>query len=173
MSDSKKKVSEQPLPPCGLYRTTRAFPGHEEELPIGRLVSFHNHSDQDQPIVLLPASNAHNKWAFHQHGYLVDDPSYLDTLEPLLKEGFYMLRSHVHVGDKVIGEGTLVQLGYNPQAEPIIFVGERKENAIRFPDRGWRFEENEVLEKLEPTKFKLYSAADPKKEDDHSGPTLH
>ncbi len=30
------------LPDCGLYRTTRPLPGHEDSIPAGILVNFHN-----------------------------------------------------------------------------------------------------------------------------------
>ena len=147
-----------PLPPCGLYRTTVPLPGREEAVPVGRLVYFHNHSDEGPPLVLLPASNTHNRWTFHDRGYLASDPDYPATLEPLPKEGLYVMRSHFHPGEGVVvAERTLVQLGYNPAGDPILFVPVVEDNAIRFPSTGYRFESRGILKELEPAGFVLPS----------------
>jgi len=68
------------LPPCGLYKTTEPLPNKEEWVREDLLVYFHNHSQQGPPLLLLPASNAHNRWSFHEKGYLVRDPSFVSTL---------------------------------------------------------------------------------------------
>ena len=49
------------LPSCGLYRTTKPLSGHEEQVPAGLLVYFHNHSDSGLPQVLSPDHNVHNR----------------------------------------------------------------------------------------------------------------
>ena len=87
-------TSEEKLP-CGIYKTTVA--SKEEQVPAGRLVSF-TITEQGPPIVLLPASNTHNKWTFHTRGYLVEDSKFLDALERLPREGFYMLKATLSVG---------------------------------------------------------------------------
>lgn len=138
--------------PCGLYRTTEHHPEH----PIGPalLVRFHNHSDQGPPIVLLPESNRENRWHFHHDGYLIEDPAYLDTLVSLLPEGLYRLRDHFHPDDeRIVENSSLVQLGYNRAAEPILFFPSKKsgENAFEFPSRGMKIGQNiyELLERLD------------------------
>ena len=125
--------------PCGLYRTTAALPGHEEAVPPGRLVYFHNHSERGPPIVLLPASNTHNKWTFHPRGHLAQDAAYLASLDSLKPEGLYRLREHFHPdASRVVAKGALAQLGYNRRADPILFFPQvvSGENAIMFPSSG-------------------------------------
>jgi hypothetical protein len=156
MSDKESKKEEGKYPDCGLYKTTTAFPGHEEQIPAGCLVSFHNHSEQGEPILLLPSKNTHNLWTFHGHGTLTQDQGYLSTLTPLLKEGFYQLKRHLHVGEKVLPEATLVQLGYNTKGEPILFVAKRVENTLMFPAKGVRFENEKIFVELDPVGFSIY-----------------
>lgn len=155
---------------CGLYRTTTALPGREDAVPAGRLVYYHNHSDEGPPLVLLPAANAHNRWTFQERGYLASDPDYPATLEPLPKEGLYVMRSHFHpTGGVVVAERTLVQLGYNTAGDPILFVPVVEGNAIRFPATGYRFETRGILSEMEPAGFVL-----PKQPaDEPSGRLLH
>ena len=38
------------LPNCGLFRTSKALPEHESEVPGGVLVYFHNHGDFKEVI---------------------------------------------------------------------------------------------------------------------------
>ena len=59
------------LPDCGIYRTGVALEGREEAVPAGTLVYFHNHSSDGAPLVLSPLDNVHNRWSFHDKGYLV------------------------------------------------------------------------------------------------------
>lgn len=143
------------LPPCGLYRTTVALPGHESQVASDRLVYFHNHSEQGPPLVLMPQSNTHNRWTFHDRGYLVESPEFIRALVPLRPEGYYVIRDHLHLSrEEILPERTLVQLGYNREAEPILFVARFEENLIRFPDRGYRVNGPAVLEQLEPANFR-------------------
>jgi hypothetical protein len=65
------------------------------------------------------------------------------TLKRLPAEGFYTLPEDLKVGDNGLWrQNAIVQLGYNPQGEGILFVGERHEgseqNALVFSDRGIR-----------------------------------
>ena len=123
--------------PCGLYRTT--IP--RGELEASQLVYFHNHSDQGPPIVQLPASNQHNRWSFHKEGMLVEDDKYIDSLEALKPEGLYIVTEHFHPDEeRVVAENSLVQLGYNRGAEPILFFPTSAEgsNGLVFPAKGMK-----------------------------------
>jgi hypothetical protein len=132
------------VPRCGLYRTARPVPGHEQEIPASRLVYFHNHSAEGPPIVLLPVSNERNRWHFHRQGCLIPDLAYLATLEPLKAEGLYRLREHFHAGDEqIVNRNALAQLGYTIQAEPILFfpMMHTTDNSLVFPERGLRIDD--------------------------------
>lgn len=169
--------NQEKKPPCGLYRTTVAMPGKEEQVPAGRLVYFHNHSEQGPPIVLMPSKNTNNKWTFHTRGYLVESPAFVDTLAPLPREGFYVLRANLSVGEGFLTERSLVQLGYNPKGEPILFLGERKENNISFPKRGAGFKSDSIFKELDPVNFIIRGEKPKEAEEKGSGtstpPTLH
>jgi len=152
----KKHEKTDKLPACGLYRTTIAMAGKEEQVGEGRLVMFHNHSKQGLPLVLLPQSNENNRWTFHERGYLVEDDMFLDGLVTLLAEGYYVLKEHVHVTkEEILPEGALVQLGYNPTANPILFVARFEGNTISFPSTGYRFDGFKVFKNLTPAGFRI------------------
>jgi len=139
-------------PACGIYLTTAPLPGHADTVPAGRLVMFHNHSEQGSPIVLLPDHNVNNRWHFRQEGYLVDDADFLASLKPLKGEGFYYLREHFHPNqEEIVPQTQLVQLGYNMDADPIIFfptVG-TDTNTLLFPTSGMKIPE-QIYALLEP-----------------------
>ena len=142
------------LPKCGLYRTGLALAGQEEQVGAGRLVYFHNHSEQGPPLVLLPRANTNNKWDFGSRGVLVNDSEFIEQLVPLMAEGYYTLSEHLHVSkEEVLPTKTLVQLGYNPKGEPIVFVGRFEHNSIHFPEKGFRFGDR-VFDHLEPAGFR-------------------
>jgi len=129
------------LPDCGLYRTTKALPGHEEKIPAGLLVYFHNHSESGLPQVLAPDHPVHNRWHFHGPGILVRGLSWLETLVPVLAEGFYVLRRDVPtVGGGRLPKNALVQLGYKNDATPILFIARERnplaENDLFFAREG-------------------------------------
>ncbi len=140
--------------PCGLYRTTAPLPGREEQVSAGRLVFYHNHSTQGPPLVLTPHANEHNVWRFHDKGWLVEDADWPETLAPLLPEGYYVLQRAVHLkgAEDALPDRTLVQLGYDRNARPILFPAEFEGNTIRFPERGFGFDD-EVFGLLEPAPF--------------------
>lgn len=141
------------LPNCGIFRTSEALPGNEFNVPAGRLVFFHNHSEKGLPIVLLPQSNAENKWTFQDKGFLIKEPSFTSTLRPLLAEGIYILRSEFKDGDRVFPARSLVQLGYNQAAEPILFRGRWEKNSILFPDKGVKAKNDSIFRELDPAGF--------------------
>lgn len=149
------------LPPCGLYRTTQPLPGKEQWVRAGMLVYFHNHSQQGPPLLLLPAENRANRWVFHEKGYLIREPGFAETLEPLEDEGLYVLGEPIYLSrDEFIPDNTLVQLGYNRSADPILFLGQFEDNTIFFPDSGLKCT-HEIFELLDEVKFRV-----PGQEDD-------
>lgn len=141
------------LPPCGLYKTTRPLPGKEQWVRENLLVYFHNHSQQGPPLLLLPASNAQNRWSFHEKGYLIREPAFVSTLTPLKDEGLYVLREPIYLSrDEFIPEHTLVQLGYTRSADPILFLAKFAENTISFPSSGLKCTP-EIFSMLEDVNF--------------------
>lgn len=126
------------LPPCGPYRTTSPI----GEIPAGRLVYFHNHGDPG-PGVYLPVSWRGNRAQFAERGTTLTDPSTAATLEPLAREGLYRVTETFTCCDKrcrTFEPETLVQLGYDAQAQPLVFLPEWVEGAIAIPQRGTRIE---------------------------------
>lgn len=128
------------LPACGLCKTTKALPEHEDEIPAGILVYFHNHSDSGLPVVIVPEHNIHNRWHFHGPGVAFRGLTWADSLMRLRAEGFYTLRKPFSFDGGEWGKGAIVQLGYTRTAEPILFVAQQRaaleENDLFFSDRG-------------------------------------
>ncbi len=143
------------LPPCGLYKTTVPLPGKEEWVRENLLVYFHNHSQQGPPLVLLPAANANNRWSFHDKGYLIRDGDYVDSIVAVMPEGYYTLSEAIYLShDEMIPELTLVQLGYNRAADPILFLAEYEPSSITFPASGLKCT-LEIFDLLEPVNFRV------------------
>jgi hypothetical protein len=139
-------LADEPRP-CGLYRTSRAHPERATQLPSGRLVYFHNHSDAGVPIALLPKVNKANRWNFESKGFLVRDPTWPASLVPLRAEGFYRLADAVRMKDgRVAPEGQVVQLGYNGAGEAIAFFAtwDAEANALAFPSKGTKLTERAI-----------------------------
>lgn len=128
------------LPPCGLYRTTKALPDNEEAVPAGGLVYFHNHSDSGLPVVIAPDHNILNRWHFHGAGVPFRGLSWADSLVKLPAEGFYSLRKQLDWDGGSWPKSTLLQLGYTRVGEPILFIGQVRaslvENDLWFSDKG-------------------------------------
>ena len=125
-------------PPCGLYRTTRPL----GELPPGRLVSFHNHGDPGAGIY-LPQSWTLNRAVWQAKGQVVPDAEWSASLEPLPAEGLYVVREAFHCCEKQCVHyhaNQLVQLGYDAEATPILFVPEWTSKGLGFPERGTRLD---------------------------------
>lgn len=143
------------LPPCGVYRTSGPLPGREDEVDVGVLIYFHNHSEQGPPLVLLPRKNHNNRWTFGERGWLAEDPDWVANLVPLKAQGFYVVgKEHLHLSrEEIIPEGTLVQLGYNRKGDTILFPARFEGNSIHFPERGYRFESPDVQQHLRPAGF--------------------
>ena len=146
------------LPNCGLYKTSKPLPEHESEVPAGILVYFHNHSDSGLPVLLTPDHNVKNAWHFHGKGdgsevFAFRGLSYAETLVRVPEQGFYMLRKDVAFDGGSWPKGTLVQLGYTRQAEPILFIGQIRagdeQNVLFFSERGVKIQPS-LFPSLEP-----------------------
>ena len=136
-----------------MYRTTKALPEHETEVPAGCMVYFHNHSDAGLPVVTVPDHNVMNRWHFHGAGIPFRGLSWADSLVKLPNEGFYMLRKALEFQGGSWPKGTLLQLGYTKVGDPILFIGQVRaqmdENDLFFSDRGVGIT-REQLSVLEP-----------------------
>lgn len=129
-------------PPCGLYRTTRAL----ENLPAGRLVMFHDHGEPG-PGVYLPRAWALNRAQWHDRGITAPSAEWSQSLEPLAAEGLYSVAETFHCCDKRCTEfpkGQLVQLGYDGEANAILFLPEWTSRGLGFPERGTRLDRDRV-----------------------------
>ena len=128
------------LPDCGLYRTTKPLSGHEEKVPAGILVYFHNHSDSGLPTVTTPDHNVHNRWHFHGPSIEFRGLAWASSLEKLPAEGFFTLRRELTFDGGKWPKGALVQLGYTREADPILFIARQRarleENDLFFSSKG-------------------------------------
>jgi len=130
------------LPPCGLYRTTEPI----GSVPAGRLVYFHNHGDPG-PGVYLPESWHLNRARFAERGTTLPDESLALTLEALPAEGLYRVLEEFYCCEnhcRTFTPGLLVQLGYNGNAEPILFVPELSDAGMAFPEKGTRIDRDRL-----------------------------
>ncbi len=136
-------------PPCGIYRTTQPLEG----IPAGRLVYFHNHGDPG-PGIYQPESWAHNRAQWQARGTTVPSVGWSVSLAAIAQEGLYRVREEFYCCSKKCRKyetGLLVQLGYNGEAQPLLFVPEWGPSGMTFPSEGLKFE-NENLIRLEPLK---------------------
>jgi hypothetical protein len=123
------------LPSCGLYRTTAPLEGH---VPVGRLVFFHNHGDPG-PGIYLPSAWSLNRARWHETGHTIPSPEWADTLVALPAEGLYRVRDAFACCAKACRTyepDLLVQLGYNAEAEPLLFLPEWTESGLAIPEMG-------------------------------------
>lgn len=124
------------LPPCGLYRTT----GPIGNLGEGRLVYFHNHGDPG-PGLYVPKEWRYNRAQFEEKGQVLADPGLVRFLHPLPPEGFYQVLESFHCCEKqcrLFEKDALLQLGYNGEGEPILFVPEIVDAMFAIPAKGWK-----------------------------------
>jgi hypothetical protein len=124
-----------PLPPCGLYKTTLAL---GSAVPAGKLVYFHNHGEPG-PGIYLPSAWVMNRASFHGSGTVLSDPAWASSLSPLLSEGFYRVSAPFVCCEKrcrTFEAELLVQLGYDGNGTPLLFVPEWKANGFSIPERG-------------------------------------
>lgn len=122
------------LPPCGLYKTTAAL----NEIEAGRLVYFHNHGDPG-PGVYTPHAWKQNRASFHERGTPLPSPEWVGNLLPLPAEGLYRVEKAFTCCEKqcvTYAAESLVQLGYDAKATPILFVPEWNDAGFALPERG-------------------------------------
>lgn len=135
------------LPPCGLYRTTQPVAG----LPAGRLVYFHNHGDPGAGLY-LPERWHLNRASWESRGHTLPDDAAAQHLAPLPPEGLYMVKDTFFCCEKQCMKyeaNQLVQLGYDGEATPLIFVPEFTSKGLGFPERGNRLD-GDLLGRLTP-----------------------
>jgi hypothetical protein len=150
-------MSAQSLPPCGIYRTTQSL----GDIPAGKLVFFHNHGEPG-PGVYLPQSWTQNRASFGARGTPIPGPWWAATLDPLAYEGYYRVREAFHCCEKKCVEfqpDQLVQLGYNGDAEPILFVPEIRESGLNIPESGMRIDRSRIS-RLAPLKVAMSTPTD-------------
>lgn len=136
-------------PPCGIYRTTQPLEG----IPPGRLIYFHNHGDPG-PGIYLPERWSNNRAQWQARGTTVPSAAWSASLAPIAAEGLYRVREEFFCCDKrcrTYEAGLLVQLGYDGEARPLLFVPEWREAGLTFPAEGLKFE-TENLSRLEALK---------------------
>lgn len=123
------------LPPCGIYRTRQPI---GTSVPAGRLVYFHNHGEPG-PGIYLPEAWKLNRAQWHRHGATIPNDAWAATLEPLPAEGLYRVREAFHCCEKkcrLFEQDLLVQLGYNGEAMPLLFVPEWTASGLAIPETG-------------------------------------
>lgn len=123
------------LTPCGIYRTTRAL---GDDLSAGRLVFFHNHGDPG-PGVYLPSTWVANRARWHEQGHTIPSTEWASSLVPLPAEGFYRVREEFTCCAKscrTYEADLLVQLGYDGNAQPLLFVPEWTSVGLALPELG-------------------------------------
>lgn len=143
---------------CGIYRTTEPI---EDSVAAGVLVYYHNHGDPG-PGVYLPREWRNNRAIFHDEGTTVPDEDYAESLQALLQEGLYRVVEPFYCCDsrcQYFEEDLLVQLGYNANAEAILFVPEMVDGAIALPAEGTLVGEDQLV-KLRPLKLAQGEAPD-------------
>jgi hypothetical protein len=129
------------LPDPGLYRTTQAFPGHEDAFPAGVLVYLGQPQNGGVKFVVRPGQNRNNRWFWGEPTTPLRSPTWAKTLRALPSEGIYTLPDTLDLdgGGRWL-KNAVVQLGYNESGQGIIFVAEQREdapeNALYFSDRG-------------------------------------
>lgn len=158
MADDTRTSSET-LPPCGVYRTSAPI---GDDVPAGRFVYFHNHGNPG-PGVYLPERWELNRAIFHQQGHTLPQPveRSVRALEPLPAEGFYRVAQAFHCCEKRCREyepGLFVQLGYDGEANALLFVPEITASGIAVPALGSRVD-LPVLKKLDPLKVARSNAS--------------
>lgn len=123
------------LPPCGVYRTTAPLEGH---VPAGKLVFFHNHGDPG-PGVYLPSGWTLNQAQWHDTGHTIPSPEWAETLAALPAEGLYRVREAFTCCAKqcrTYEADLLVQLGYDAEAQPLLFLPEWTDVGLAIPEMG-------------------------------------
>lgn len=72
---------------------------------------------------------------------MLDDLGLVRFLQPLPPEGFYRVAESFHCCEKqcrLFERDALLQLGYNADADPILFVPELVDSMFAIPAKGWK-----------------------------------
>src|SRR5207302_10023064 len=87
-----------------------------------------------------PEHNVPHRWHIHGAGVPLRGVSWADSLVKLPVEGFCMLRKALPFDGGEWPKGTLVQLGYTRNADPILFIAQARaqldENDLFFSGSG-------------------------------------
>lgn len=169
MRGDARDLQRLPAMACGLYRSGAALlaRGSGAALEVSRptvvaerrLVYLHDHRPEEWPTVQLPVELQHGRWEFGEEIEVLD-AVFLLALEPLPPEGWYVLRHAVEAtsgadGGAELPARSLVMLGYNRNAEPILSPAQFGARELRFGDAGLRFDSPDVLDQLEPVNFEV------------------
>lgn len=140
----------------GIYKTTKYLPGHEAEVGPGALVLIRTDGDFAPASVLTAINNENNQWKFRMPGVKIP-PASLNWRSTLIKvphEGFYRLKTPFTFGENGrYVANTLVQLGYTREADPILFIAQRRNplssNHLFFSDKGVKVELDRLADLIE------------------------
>jgi hypothetical protein len=91
--------------------------------------------------VYLPEEWSYNRAQFQAKGHTIDDPGLVRFLQPLPPEGFYRVLEAFHCCEKqcrLFEQDALLQLGYNADADPILFTPELVDSMLAIPAKGWK-----------------------------------
>ncbi len=139
------------LPEPGMYRTTKAYPGYEEQIPAAALVYVGVDGD-GVTFVVRPGANRNNRWYYGDPTIPLRSSIWAQTLKPLPPEGFYTLPADLDVGNEGRWlKNAIVQLGFNAAGQGILFVAEQHEdeerNILVFSQQGVMADDN-LMSKL-------------------------
>ncbi len=140
------------LPEPGLYRTTLAYPGHEDAIPRDSLVYVGDPPNGGLRFVVRPGANRRNQWYWGEPTVPLRASSWGPSLRKLPPEGFYTLPDTITFPDGSTWlKNAIVQLGYNENGRGILFVGQREKdgttNALFFATGGYLIEDS-LLDRL-------------------------
>lgn len=139
------------LPSPGLYRTTKAYPGMEDQFPAGVLV-YVGQKPEGATFVVRPGSNRRNRWFWGEPVTILRSVSWGESLKPLRPQGFYTLPEDIQMegGGRWL-KNAIVQLGYNEEGRAILFVAEdhdgEERNILSFSNMGMLIDDK-MLDRL-------------------------
>lgn len=140
----------------GIYKTTKYLPGFEAQVAPDMLVLIRTDGEFAPASVLLPVANQNNQWRFQMPGIKIPPASlnWADTLRKVPHEGFYRLKFEFTFGESGKWlENAIVQLGYNREGDPILFIAQRRNplvsNDLWFSDKGVKVEFDQLDSMLE------------------------